>query len=115
MGINRARAARFQFQNWAALLLSFAVIAVIVVTAVFDFPNLLFAHVFSKSPGAEDRTGTIVVQISPDHCQQFQFDNDSGLIRRDARPCKLEGVEGGPAPMGTIRRLDAISKSFLER
>jgi len=120
MSKNRAPAARVQSQNWAALLLSFIVIAIIVLTAMFDFPGLVFAHLISKTSIwdgslAKDRTGTIVVRTSPDHCQQFEFDNDSGLIRRDTRPCKVEASEGGSAPIGTIRRLDAISKSFLER
>jgi hypothetical protein len=120
MSINRACASRVQFQNWAALLLSFSVIGVIVIIALFDFPGLLFTQIFSGSSKwdgtpSRDRTGTIVLQTDPDHCQQFEFDNDRGLIRRDARPCKAQGGESAPEPIGTIRRLDAISKSFLER
>jgi hypothetical protein len=118
MAKNRASTAGFQPYNWAAFLLSFVVVGVIVVAAVFDFPNLLFARVTLKTStwnGAKDRTGTIVVQTSPEHCQRFEFDNDNGLISQDARPCKVEDGEGGSKPIGTIRRLDAISKSFLER
>ncbi len=63
----------------------------------------------------EIRTATIARQTGDKQCALAEFDNDTGQIT-DARGCKnttvLDG-RGMPVPMGTVHRLDSISKSFL--
>jgi len=63
------------------------------------------------------RTGTIVLRPNPDQCAQATFDNNSGKFG-ESRPCD-EGLRfdeyGKPIPLGTMHRLDAISRSFLGR
>jgi hypothetical protein len=62
-----------------------------------------------------ERTGKIVVQDGSSDCKQKNFDNQSGRISDDTSPCDDRVVldaHGFPVPVGTIHRLDAISKSF---
>lgn len=60
-------------------------------------------------------TGTIIVQEPRERCKQMKFDNDNGRTIEQFKPCDNAGIldaNGVPVPVGTIRRLDAISKSF---
>jgi len=62
-----------------------------------------------------ERIGKIVVQDGLNDCKQKKFDNQSGRISDDASPCDdriVLDAHGVPVPVGTIQRLDAISKSF---
>jgi hypothetical protein len=64
------------------------------------------------------RTGTIVLQTDPDQCLQAKFDNSSGKFTESLTPCENSirfDEHGKPIPLGTIHRLDAISRSFLGR
>jgi hypothetical protein len=67
----------------------------------------------NAASGPEPRTGNIVNATSS-RCRDF--DNDTGRVSRAGKPCEngvpLDG-NGEPIPVGTARRLDAISKSFL--
>ena len=48
----------------------------------------------------------------------MKFDNDNGRTIEQFKPCDNAGIldaNGVPVPVGTIRRLDAISKSFSGR
>ena len=44
------------------------------------------------------------------------FNNDTGRLVEVSKPCEKDNVrlddKGVPMPMGTVHRLDAISKSF---
>ena len=63
----------------------------------------------------ELRTGKIVLQINPDQCEQMKFDNSSGRFTESFTPCENRirfDEHGKPIPLGTIHRLDAISRSF---
>jgi len=104
------------FREWAALLLSLCVIGVIGALGFAHFSSGLFSHVFSEGStreGVNPRTAAILMQTDPGHCQQFTFDNDTGLIH----PAAAESCDahGAPVPVGTMKRLDAISKSFSGR
>jgi hypothetical protein len=64
---------------------------------------------------ATARLGNIIIQHGAGRCGQMIFDNKSGRIVDASGPCKKETIldeRGMPRPEGTIRRLDAISKSF---
>lgn len=58
-------------------------------------------------------TGTIA-QSDQDFCRRLRFD-DAGRVFQDVVPCggtSARDAHGQPVPAGTMRRLDAISKSF---
>jgi hypothetical protein len=62
--------------------------------------------------------GTILKTGPGTVCERFNFDNESGQITPDFRPCDITaGLDnrGFPVPAGSARRLDAISKSFLSK
>ena len=73
----------------------------------------------SASIPADMHEGHIVVMAADgDRCKQLKFDNDTGRIDQDATPCDnnnkvIFDKTGAPVPVGTVRRLDAISRSFL--
>jgi hypothetical protein len=108
-----------QFREWVSFLISLCVIGLILVSAFVNSSSALFSHVSSESNVAtvNPRTGAILVETDPAHCRQFTFDNDSGKIVPSTAACEqqLRDAEGAPAPIGTIHRLDAISKSFFGR
>ncbi|MCC6776827.1 MAG: hypothetical protein IT537_09365 [Hyphomicrobiales bacterium] len=69
------------------------------------------------------RSAKIVYDVAGQKCRELLFDNDTGQISGSGRPCV--GAGSGPdkpsptasapmvpEPLGTIRRLEAISKSF---
>src|SRR5579863_1065740 len=61
------------------------------------------------------RTGKIVLQTNPKQCVQMKFDNTSGRFVSGLKPCDEEVTfdkQAQQIPIGTIHRLDAISKSF---
>ena len=116
-----ARLSQMQFREWATLLLSFCVIGIIGLLAFTHVPPTQFSRLVSQVPMGETRlrTAAIVVQTDPDHCRQFTFDNDTGQIRGGkGQPCdgKFDPSAASiPEPVGTMHRLDAISKSFRGR
>lgn len=58
-------------------------------------------------------TGTIA-ESDIEFCKRLRFD-DTGRVFQDVVPCdqsSIRDARGQPVPVGTIRRLDAISKSF---
>lgn len=71
------------------------------------------------------RSAKIVYDVAGQKCRELLFDNDTGQISGSGRPCVSAGSGSGadkppatasapivPEPLGTIRRLEAISKSF---
>jgi hypothetical protein len=59
-----------------------------------------------------------VLQTSPDQCAEMKFDNTDGRFVDGLKPCDDQikfDQHGRPIPMGTIHRLDAISRSFFGR
>jgi hypothetical protein len=64
----------------------------------------------------EIRTGKIVLQTDPDQCAHMKFDNTDGRLIENLKPCEKDirfDARGRAMPMGTVHRLDAISKSFF--
>jgi hypothetical protein len=68
-------------------------------------------------PPTEPRTANIVLEYAGNRCRQMIFDNDTGQSMERIGPCPEVVRDGkGEAPaQGTIRRLDAISKSFSKQ
>jgi hypothetical protein len=63
----------------------------------------------SAASGFDNRTGSII-DTTNRQCRQAFFDNDSGRVSDAGKSCR-DGTD--PLRTGTERRLDAISKSFL--
>ena len=96
------------------LMLGGVITAVVVVTAS---PRSVIA---TNSPPAaataenELRSAKITTNSDGNGCWQKVFDNQTGRVLQSRKPCEAAAydINGVPAPIGTIHRLDAISKSF---
>jgi hypothetical protein len=68
------------------------------------------------APGAEAHAAKITNALGSD-CFQQEFDNRTGRMTRLQEPCETiaRDSNGAPIPVGTIHRLDAISKGFSGR
>jgi hypothetical protein len=69
------------------------------------------------APGGPDgdvRTAKITRTSDGNGCSQEIFDNQTGRVNRSQQPCEATVYDshGAPVPVGTIHRLEAISKSF---
>jgi hypothetical protein len=72
----------------------------------------------TSPPVTEPRTANIVFEPTANRCRQIVFDNDTGRRFETVRPCEKNTIldsKGVPVPLGTVRRLDAISKSFSKQ
>lgn len=80
-----------------------------------EAPTLLFRRAPGATASAPSRIGKIVLDSSPERCRQLSFDNDTGRIYPDDSPCEESvprDAAGIPLPVGTLQRLEAISKAF---
>jgi hypothetical protein len=71
-------------------------------------PTTIAAH------DSDLRTARITNNSDGKGCWQQTFDNQTGRTTRTQLPCETTVYDssGAPVPVGTIHRLDAISKSF---
>jgi hypothetical protein len=70
----------------------------------------------ARSPVPNVQLGIILRQTDKEQCTVAGFDNDTGRTVDLPRHCENNiaiDAQGVPAPAGTIRRLDSISKSFM--
>jgi hypothetical protein len=60
------------------------------------------------------RTAKVTNEADGKGCSQQIFDNQTGRMIRSQQPCEAPAYDGNgvPVPVGTIHRLDAISRSF---
>jgi hypothetical protein len=95
------------------------VVAVVTTVAVIAAESLISRQlsrapqVASAAPDA-DRTAKITKDFGGKDCSQEIFNNQTGRTTRSPQPCDATALDanGAPIPLGTIHRLDAISKSF---
>lgn len=68
----------------------------------------------STSRDGDLRTAKITNNSGDGGCWQQSFDNQTGRMTRSQKPCENTVYESSeaPIPVGTIHRLDAISRSF---
>ena len=105
----------------AALLVASSIGLLLAMTA--DLPTSLVSRAWSARPVAvadpEARTASITLERARDRCRQMTFNNDTGQLVEVNRSCEKDNVrlddKGVPMPMGTVHRLDAISKSFSKQ
>ena len=103
-----------------SMLFVAALIAVAAVVAT-GYPKsvtaLNAAPVTTATPDVDLRTAKITKDLDGKGCSQQVFDNQTGRVRQSGLPCDATAFDsdGVPVPVGTIHRLDAISKSFSGR
>ena len=96
------------------LALAGMIAAVVVVTASPKSVIATSVPPAAITPENELRTAKITTNSDGNGCWQKIFDNQTGRVLQARKPCEAAAydVDGAPAPIGTIHRLDAISKSF---
>lgn len=117
----KTRPQQIQYYRKRLYLACFCMLGVIVLLAMAaGFKTVWFSQTVERetqSARAEaTHNGTIVLQKDENRCEQMKFDNDGGRIIENFKPCDntiIRDAHGAPLPMGTVHRLDAISKSFL--
>jgi hypothetical protein len=60
--------------------------------------------------------GSVVVETNNQRCEILKFDNYTGRTMENSKHCQNTAVldgEGAAVPLGTVHRLDSISKSLL--
>jgi hypothetical protein len=118
----RSIAQRRPRERWKTLITGCGMLLVAVVTtvAVIAAESLISRspsrapQVASAAPDGDLRTARITKDFGGKDCSQETFNNQTGRTIRSAHACEptvLDG-NGAPVPLGTIHRLDAISKSF---
>jgi hypothetical protein len=104
-------------KRWPFLIIAVCAFAVIASLVVLGTSSMLFSEADMQTSRLDSaRTGTIVRQTDANRCEHMKFDNDSGRTLENFKSCKNAVVldsRGVPVPMGTVHRLDAISKSFF--
>jgi hypothetical protein len=77
-----------------------------------DAANSPFAA--TAMPERDLRTARITTSSAGNGCSEQLFDNQSGRMLRSQKPCDttMSDIDWAPVPLGTIHRLDAISKSI---
>jgi hypothetical protein len=118
-GASRRRSSRGRRHVFVGSACVCAMITVLGVTANTTLPWLVNV-ISSKQPQPVDvqemRIGTIEVQTGQEQCDVLKFDNDTGRTINESKSCHGNvalDAHGVPIPMGTVHRLDSISKSFL--
>jgi hypothetical protein len=101
-------------------IMSVAAVGVVAVIATSNPKSPWRFHVPPATVATSDSDlSTAVITIDSDDkgCWRQVFDNRTGRLTRSPQPCEKTAYDssGAPIPLGTIHRLDAISKSFSGR
>jgi hypothetical protein len=96
------------------LLATASAMIVIAVEFPMPVPALNSSRIATGVPNSDTHTAKITNESGGKGCSQETFDNQTGRITRSQQPCEATAYDshGVPIPLGTIHRLDAISKSF---
>lgn len=96
------------------LVAALGVVTVMVAGSPISVHSLKVAPTASAMPDSDLRTAKITNASDGKGCWQQVFDNQTGRMTRSQQPCEstVYDSNGTPVPIGTIHRLDAISKSF---
>jgi hypothetical protein len=72
------------------------------------------SHTAVAIPESDLRSAKVTRDLDGKGCSQQVFDNQTGRMSQLRLPCEATTYDsnGVPVPLGTIHRLDAISKSF---
>jgi len=79
-------------------------------------PHPASQDVTSSTETVDHGIGSVIVQSATEQCELIKFDNYSGRVVETGRHCEntVPVDTKDIRPLGTVRRLDAISKSFLK-
>lgn len=110
-----SRRAQLQQSKRQVILISVSTAVGMAALAYFSVPIFLQKPAITATGSSSDRlpTGTIA-EGDIEFCKRLRFD-DNGRAVQDVVPCdqsSIRDARGQPVPVGTIHRLDAISKSF---
>jgi hypothetical protein len=98
------------------MLLAAAVTAVVVIAlqSPMSAPASNSPQAATAMPDSNLRTAKITQDSGGKGCSRQTFDNQTGRMTRTPQPCEATTYDsnGVPVPLGTIHRLDAISKAF---
>ena len=82
--------------------------------AYFSAATFLKRPAVTRAELAEQLPTGTIADGDIEFCKRLRFDDD-GRVFQDVVPCdqsSMRDARGQPVPVGTVRRLDAISKSF---
>jgi hypothetical protein len=113
------RSVQSQREHRRALVIV-CLVAAITTAVVIAAESLIWGYslhapqVALAAPDSELQTARITKDLGSKGCSQEAFDNKTGRMTRSPQPCDATTYDsnGMPVPVGTIHRLDAISKSF---
>ncbi|HEY6618086.1 MAG TPA: hypothetical protein VIY68_00945 [Steroidobacteraceae bacterium] len=117
-GHDRKRFARRRHDIVISFLLASGLVAALAVFAQWGVPWLsqAISNTALNTPDVENlQIGTLTVQTDGNECELMKFDNATGRTIENTARCRKDvtlDAHGAPVPMGTVHRLDAISKSF---
>ena len=96
------------------LLATATAVMMIAVESPMSVPALNSSRTATAMPDSDTHTAKITNESGGKGCSQQTFDNQTGRMTRSQQPCEATAYDsnGAPMPLGTIHRLDAISKSF---
>ena len=114
--LTHAAAERQRAALAAGFMFVFAIMAAVVLVILAALPKLGQPNA-SMPRGMSDndlRTARITRDLDGKGCAQQVFDNQTGHMTTTPQPCPpmVYDSNGFPVPVGTIHRLDSISKSF---
>ena len=114
--LTHAAAERQRAALAAGFMFVFAIMAAVVLVILAALPKL-GQPTASMPAGMSDndlRTARITRDLDGNGCAQQVFDNQTGRMTTTPQPCQATVYDsnGMPVPVGTIHRLDSISKSF---
>jgi hypothetical protein len=89
-------------------------VAVIALESPVSAPASNSPQAATAMPDSSLRTARITLDSDGKGCARQTFDNQTGRMTRTQQPCEATAYDsnGVPVPLGTIHRLDAISKAF---
>jgi hypothetical protein len=118
----RSIAQRRRRKRWNTLIIGSGMLLVAVVTTVMVIAaetlisrqSSRAPRIASAAPDSDVQTAKITKDFGGKDCSQEIFNNQTGRTTRSPKPCEATALDGNgvPIPLGTIHRLDAISKSF---
>ena len=116
-GYGRKGFARRRRDIVISLLFAGGLIAALASVAEFGVPWVSRPIAALNTADVEDpQIGTLTLQRDENKCELMKFDNETGRTIENIARCRNDvtmDAHGAPVPVGTVHRLDAISKSFL--
>jgi hypothetical protein len=110
-GGNRRRQPLAMYLAVVFVAISIAALAVLA-TQFGTLPSLVASNLAAREEG--NVVGSIMLHSPANECRHKTFNNRTGQIAEAGTPCTdvVVDAKGVPVPLGTVRTMDSISKSF---